>query len=78
MVTQNRFFLTKAIALFLFFFILYPSYSQLVISEISPNAQVESLEQYGGGEWFEICNIGQNDIHVSGFTVGHYEDASFG
>ncbi len=78
MVTQNRFFLTKAIALFLFFFILYPSYSQLVISEISPNAQVESLEQYGGGEWFEICNIGQNDIDVSGFTVGHYEDASFG
>ena len=51
---------------------------QLVISEISPNAEVEALEQYGGGEWFEICNIGQTDMDISGYTIGHYEDASFG
>lgn len=54
------------------------TFSQLIISEISPNAEVEALEQYGGGEWFEICNVGQDDMDISGYTIGHYEDASFG
>ena len=52
--------------------------AQLIISEISPNATVEALEQYGGGEWFEICNVGQVAMDISGYTVGHYEDSSFG
>ncbi len=55
-----------------------PLAAQLIISEISPNAEIEALEQYGGGEWFEICNVGETDMDISGYTVGHYEDASFG
>lgn len=70
--------LNRIIILILFVLAINPLHSQLIISEISPNAEVEALEQYGGGEWFEICNIGQNDMDISGYTVGHYEDASFG
>ncbi len=78
MESKIRYTLKQLVVITLLCSVLIPIQAQLIISEISPNSEIEALEQYGGGEWFEICNVGEESMDISGYTIGHYEDASFG